>query len=148
MKIEVLRCKSCGRLAISVDDKRIDTNSCAAAGHGSGKCAGQWTIQVDANLEQTDLSKSASPSEPRNCPHNINWPHDCERVEVPQGHCQLATHDGLHPYSAECFNWWVIARPARQGTCGDLTHNEMDDHDLAKAAEPRRDERETNIDTH
>lgn len=48
LHIEVLRCKHCGCLAISVDDTRLDTKSCAGNGHGDGKCAGMWTVLVSA----------------------------------------------------------------------------------------------------
>lgn len=50
-KIEVLECKHCGRLAISVDDTRITTHSWAGRGHGGGKCAGAWTILVSSEPE-------------------------------------------------------------------------------------------------
>ena len=56
MKIEVLKCKACGNLAISVDDLRIDTQSAAAHGHGSGKCAGHWTVQVSADYSEPNQS--------------------------------------------------------------------------------------------
>jgi hypothetical protein len=52
MRIEVLKCVNCGRLAISVDDIRETTVSVAGAGHGSGKCSGGWTIQVYADYEE------------------------------------------------------------------------------------------------
>lgn len=42
MKIEVLRCKHCGRLAISIDDTRQTTDG--PEGHGGSKCAGQWKV--------------------------------------------------------------------------------------------------------
>lgn len=45
-KIEVLKCKNCGRLVISVDDTRVPTFSWSAEGHGDGKCSGAWTIMV------------------------------------------------------------------------------------------------------
>lgn len=60
MTIEVLKCKSCGALAISVDDTRLTTNSRAWDGHGSGKCAGQWTVMVDAEHEPEPDLKVAS----------------------------------------------------------------------------------------
>ena len=48
MLVEVLKCRNCGRLALSIDDQRIatyDTKSDhSLRGHGSGKCAGHWII--------------------------------------------------------------------------------------------------------
>lgn len=51
MNIEVLKCKDCGRLSISVDDTRQDTESAAGNGHGDSKCSGSWTVQVRTQYE-------------------------------------------------------------------------------------------------
>lgn len=51
-KIEVLRCKNCGRLVISVDDTRVPTYSWAGDGHGDGKCSGAWTILVSTGTPE------------------------------------------------------------------------------------------------
>ena len=40
--IEVLQCKSCLKLAISVDGQRKSTEG--QQGHGGTKCAGQWSV--------------------------------------------------------------------------------------------------------
>lgn len=51
VKIEVLKCKNCGRFVISVDDTRVPTYSWAGEGHGDGKCSGAWTIVVSTERE-------------------------------------------------------------------------------------------------
>jgi hypothetical protein len=64
MNIEVLSCKHCGRLVISVDDTRIRTESRAAQGHGLGKCAGAWTVMVAATYEPaSDLVEQRTPDQ-------------------------------------------------------------------------------------
>lgn len=48
--IEVLRCADCTKLAICLDGTRLTTESRKEKGHGSGKCAGQWTVVVAAEM--------------------------------------------------------------------------------------------------
>ena len=47
MRIEVLKCKDCGWLVISVDDVRQTTDG--PSGHGGSKCSGSWRVLAIAN---------------------------------------------------------------------------------------------------
>jgi hypothetical protein len=51
VNIEVLQCKDCNRLVVSVDDERVPTRSRAGQGHGGYKCSGQWTVLVSAEYK-------------------------------------------------------------------------------------------------
>lgn len=57
MKIAVLQCVDCGRLAISVNDVRRPTYNGNGFGHGDGKCSGSWrTVVTTERPSHADLS--------------------------------------------------------------------------------------------
>jgi hypothetical protein len=59
MTIEVLCCKNCRRLVISIDSIRQTTDG--PDGHGGSKCAGQWRVLAVAESSQPVSEREERP---------------------------------------------------------------------------------------